>query len=348
MLSDIDIPLACCSPSDLSTPQLLSPSPSVALPDSPMERYSILEYHTGSIPGQGLLCPNVSTGHQQQQNPPMAGYAPYQPLSETNPWDMCLSQTQFPFQVANFPGVMGQPELAMDVKSDSMLSPMTLASPFRYDDKAAQQASLQSPPSPPDDANPSLIDCQVVAARNESPAPPGLAPPPRPKKPRRSRRTPKVRPLKKAPTPLSPPESPTSSRYQLSPSAERKALHSAIERKYRASMNGAMDRLRAAVIPPDSSSSPCSSDAPAAAGAASSAAASAASAGDDEPAGPHRPPSKAVVLHRAAEEIEALRASRDHVEGQVRALTADRDWWKRRAEALWRAEGRGADGDENV
>lgn len=313
-----------------------------------MEGYSFLEYHSGTVPGQGLLCLSVSTEHHQQQNPPMAGYAPYQPVYDTNPWNICLPQAQFPFQPANLPGVMAQPELAMDVKSASLLSPMTLVTPFGYDNKAVPQTSVQSPAPPPDNVKASLVVCQVPT-RNESPAPPTLAPAPPPKKPRRTRRTPKARPLKKAPTPPSPPGSPMSPGRPLSPAADRKAQHSAIERKYRASMNGAMDRLRAAVTspaPPDGSSPPtsCSSSDAATATARSASPA----AGDDESSGSRRLPSKAVVLHRAAEEIAALRASRDRAEGRARALAEDRDRWKRRAEALWEAEGRGGDVDDLI
>jgi hypothetical protein len=55
--------------------------------------------------------------------------------------------------------------------------------------------------------------------------------------------------------------------------------------------------------------------------------------------GPRRLPSKSAVLERAVEEIVALRAGKARAESETRAVTVDRDRWKKRAEALWEIEG---------
>ena len=345
MSSDRDVLPECCSPSDLSKPQLLSPSPSVGPPDSPMG-YAILQYHTGSIPGQGMLCQDALTDHYQLHNPSMDGCAPYQPISEATSWSFsCLSPTQFAIQNGNISSVVFQPELARDVKPVSILSPMTVTD-FELNDQAAHQA-LPSPSTPPDDTKPNLV--QEVPASNEPPTPPDApAAPPSPKARRgrgRPRRTLMSRPIAisgsssattataTTPSPTSAPPQPSSPDADADADAAatttttttvRKAGHSAVERKYREGMNGAMNRLRA-IIPFAQRSD-----------------------AGDKYVGPRRLPSKAAVLHRAAEEIADLRAARARADRKVRALQEDRDRWRRRAEALWRVEGRGAEDDEVV
>jgi hypothetical protein len=356
--------------------------------------YAILKYHTGSVPGQGLLCQNALTEHYQQphQHPPphMDGYSPYeqqqqqqqqqqQPLSEAAvPWSFsCLSPTQFAIQNGNFPAAFHQqqhPDLALDVKAISILSPMTVTD-FELGDRTAQQG-LPSPTSPLEDFKPVLI----LEDHHQPPPPPLSSPPtaaapasPPPPKARRSR--PRREPNKgrhlpschgppaAATTPAptsSPPQRQRQQKQRPSP-ATRKAGHSAVERKYRESMNDAMNRLRA-MIPsiaggpppssppasasPSSASPPGSSSSPGGGGDDAkqppAAAAAAAGAGADA----RRPPSKAAVLHRAATEITDLRAANARVERRLCAAQAERDRWRRRAEALWRADGReGSPGD---
>jgi hypothetical protein len=296
--------------------------------------YAILQYHTGSIPGQGMLCQDALTHHYQHQNPSMDGCAPYQPISEATSWTFsCLSPAQFAIQNGNISGVAFQPEPAMDRKPVSILSPMTVTD-FELNDQAARQP-LPSPPTPPGDTKPNLV--QEVPASNEPPTPPDAPASPKARRGRgRTRRTLMSRPIaisgsSSATTATATTPSPTSTPPQPSPpdaaaatTTVRKAGHSAVERKYREGMNGAMNRLRA-IIPLAQRSD-----------------------AGDKYVGPRRLPSKAAVLHRAVEEIADLRAAVARADRRVRALQDDRDRWRRRAEALWRAEGRPAEDDEMV
>jgi hypothetical protein len=298
--------------------------------------YSIIQYHTASVPGPGLLCQNPLTDQYQQPTPAMDAY---QPLSEATPWSFsCLSPTQFAIQNGNVPPEAYHP--AMDVKDVSILSPMT-ATDFELTDEVAHPGPY---PSSPPDIKPMLTaDPPVRDWPAQTPSTAASPPPKARRASARNRRAPKTHPIAIAianstssgtppgtstttttpyssstpPRRPSTPPSPTAmAAAVLAATTARKAGHSAVERKYREGMNGAMNRLRA-IIP----------------------FARRADAGDKY-VGPRRLPSKAAVLHRAVDEIVELRTGCARAERRARALAADRDRWKRKAEALWQAEGR--------